>query len=56
MTGLVFETALGLHDKRLQLLKEALPRASRVAYLADAQGFRPPSVVGCNGELVNTSW
>ena len=41
VTGLVFTTGPGLKDKRLQLLNEAIPRASRVAWLADPSS-RPP--------------
>jgi putative ABC transport system substrate-binding protein len=35
LTGLVITTGSELNDKRLQLLKEAVPKASRVAILAE---------------------
>lgn len=40
-TGLVISTGPGLSDKRLPLLKEAVPKASRVAYLGEP-AFQPP--------------
>jgi putative ABC transport system substrate-binding protein len=43
VTGLLFSSGRENDDNRLQLLKEAVPRASRVAYLADASYLRPPA-------------
>jgi putative ABC transport system substrate-binding protein len=43
VTGLVNSTGREIDDKRLQLLKEAVPRASRVAYLAETSRLRPPT-------------
>jgi putative ABC transport system substrate-binding protein len=41
VTGLVFNPWREIADKQLQLLKEALPTVSRVAYLTDPSS-RPP--------------
>jgi len=43
VTGLVGSTGREIDDKRLQLLKEAVPRASRVAYLAETSRPQPPT-------------
>jgi hypothetical protein len=53
VTGLLFKTAPGLHDKRLQLLKEA-PRGAAGRLSHRRSGISPSGVMGCNGELVNT--
>jgi putative ABC transport system substrate-binding protein len=48
VTGLMFDTGPGLVGKHLQLLKEAVPRASRVAYLADPHPrYQHPAEAAC---------
>jgi len=43
VTGLTVSTGREIEDKRLQLLKEAVPKASRVAYLAETSRLQPPT-------------
>jgi putative ABC transport system substrate-binding protein len=43
VTGLVFFGGPEIFDKQLQLLKEAVPKASRVAYLTDPSFRSPPT-------------
>ena len=43
MTGLVFGLGSAEAGKRLQLLKEAVPKASRVAFLAEPPYLKPPT-------------
>ena len=42
VTGVVVDAGLEIWGKRLELLREAAPRASRLAYLATAAGLAPP--------------
>jgi ABC-type uncharacterized transport system substrate-binding protein len=43
VTGLVFGLGSEEAGKRLQLLKEAVPKASRVAFLAEPPYLKPPT-------------
>jgi putative ABC transport system substrate-binding protein len=46
VTGLMVSTGREIDEKRLQLLKEAVPKASRVAFLAETSRLKTAKALG----------